>query len=60
MSKVSRFTSKAVQLSKNAIGDRGEIAALEGVGGFADYAVVSLHCLRVYLEGACHRTLHTV
>ncbi|MCU4719718.1 IS5/IS1182 family transposase, partial [Halobacteria archaeon HArc-curdl5-1] len=44
MSKISRFTKKAVQLAKNAVGGRGEVAAPEGGGGFADYAVVSLHC----------------
>jgi len=50
MSKISRSTKKAVRLAKNAVGGRGEVAAPEGGGGFADYAVVSLHCLRVYLE----------
>jgi IS5 family transposase len=50
MSKISRFTTKAVTLGKNAVGGRGEVAAPEGGGGFADYAVVSLHCLRVYLD----------
>jgi len=50
MSKISRFTKKAVTLAKNAVGGRGEVAAPEGGGGFADYAVVSLHCLRVYLD----------
>ncbi|WP_367996058.1 IS5 family transposase [Haloferax volcanii] len=49
MSKISRFTSKAVTLAKNVVGDRGEVAAPEGGGGFADYALVSLHCLRIYL-----------
>ncbi|MDL0131518.1 IS5 family transposase [Halobacterium salinarum] len=57
MSKISRFTSKAVQLAKNAVGGRGEVAAPEGGGGFADYAVVSLHCLRVYLEKSYRETL---
>ncbi len=50
MSKISRFTRKAVTLAKNAVGDRGEAAAPFGDGGFADYAIVSLHCLRIYLE----------
>jgi len=49
MSKISRFTKKAVRLAKNAVGGRGEVAAPEGGGGFADYAIVSLHCLRIYL-----------
>jgi len=57
MSKISRFTKKAVQLAKNAVGGRGEVAAPEGGGGFADYAVVSLHCLRVYLEKSYRETL---
>ena len=50
LSKISRFTIKAVTLAKNVVGGRGEVAALEGGGGFADYALVSLHCLRVYLD----------
>ena len=35
---------------KNAVDDRDESAAPTGGGGFADHALVSLHCLRVYLE----------
>ena len=50
MSKISRFTGKVVTLAKNAVGGRGESAATLRGGGFADYAVVSLHCLRIYLE----------
>ncbi len=50
MSKISRFTQRVVTLAKNAVDDRGESAAPTGGGGFADYAVVSLHCLRVYLD----------
>ena len=50
ISEVSRFTERAVTLAQNAVGGRDESAAPDGGGGFADYAVVSLHCLRVYLE----------
>ncbi|WP_245800645.1 IS5 family transposase [Natrinema saccharevitans] len=57
MSKISRFTSKVVQLAKNAVGGRSEVAAPEGGGGFAEYAVVSLHCLRVYLEKSYREAL---
>ena len=57
MSKISRFTSKAVSVAKNAVGGRGEAAAPEGGGGFADYAVVSLHCLRIYLEKSYREAL---
>lgn len=50
MSEVSCFTTRAVTLAKNAVGDRDESAAPTGGGGFADHALVSLHCLRVHLE----------
>ena len=57
MSKISRFTEQAVVLAQNAVGDRGEAAAPEGGGGFAGYAIVSLHCLRVYLEKSYREAL---
>jgi|AntDeeMinimDraft_6_1070357.scaffolds.fasta_scaffold08922_2 hypothetical protein len=57
MSKISRFTTKAVTLAKNVVGGRGEVAAPKGGGGFADYALVSLHCLRVYLNESYRNTL---
>ncbi len=57
MSKIYRFTRKAVTLAKNAVGGRGEGAAPEGGDGFADYAVVSLHCLRIYLEKSYREAL---
>lgn len=57
MSKISRFTKKAVTLAKNVVGDRGEVAAPEGGGGFADYALVSLHCLRIYLDESYRNAL---
>ena len=55
MSKISRFTRKVVTLAKNAVDDQGETAAPTAGGSFADYAVVSLHCLRIYL-GQSYRT----
>jgi len=57
MSKISRFTQKVVTLAKNAVGGRGETAAPTGGGSFADYAVVSLHCLRIYLEKSYREAL---
>jgi len=57
MSKISRFTKKAVQLAKNAVGGRGEVAAPEGGDGFADYAPVSLHRLWVYLDKSYREAL---
>jgi IS5 family transposase len=49
LSKISRFTERIVTVAKNAVGGRGEVAAPEGGGGFAEYAVLSLHRLRVSL-----------
>lgn len=43
------LTEQAVVLAQNAVDDRSEAAAPEG-GGFAGYAIVSLHCPRVCLE----------
>ncbi len=57
MSKVSRFTGKVVTLAKSAVGGRGESAATLQGGGFADYAVVSLHCLRIHLEKSYREAL---
>jgi len=57
MSKISRFTKKAGQLAKNAVGERGEVAAPKGGGGFVEYAVVSLHCLRVSPENPIEQHL---
>ena len=47
----------AVQLDKNGVGGRGEVAGPEGGGGFAEYAVVSLQCLWVYLEKSYREAL---
>ncbi|ELY33630.1 transposase (ISH9) [Natrialba magadii ATCC 43099] len=58
MSKISRFTGNVVTLAKNAVGGRGEVAAPQGGGGFADYAVVSLHCLQIHLEKSYREALY--
>jgi len=42
---------------QNVVGGRGEVAAPEGGGGFADYALISLHCLRVYLDESYRNAL---
>ncbi|WP_096391841.1 IS5 family transposase [Halopenitus persicus] len=57
MSKISRITTKAVTLAKNVVGGRGEVTAPEGGGGFADYALVSLHGLRIYLDESYRNAL---
>ena len=56
MSKIFRFTTEAVTLNKNIAGGRGEVATPFG-GGFTDYALVSLHCLRIYLDESYRGTL---
>ncbi len=57
MSKISRFTGNIVTLAKSAVGGRGESAATLRGGGFADYAVVSLYRLRIYLDKSCREAL---
>jgi len=42
MSKISRFTTKVVTLAKNVV---------------TDYVLVSLHCLRVYLDESYRKAL---
>jgi hypothetical protein len=44
-------------LTKSAAGGRGQAAAPQRGGGFTDYAVVSLHCLRIYLEKSYREAL---
>ena len=60
MSEVSRFTERAVTLAQNAVGGRGESAAPDGGGGFADYALVSLHCLRISLDASYCMTIDQI
>jgi IS5 family transposase len=57
MSKISRFIKKVATLAKNAVGERGEVAAPEGGGGFADYALVSLYCLQIYPDASYRNAL---
>ncbi|SDC96486.1 hypothetical protein SAMN05192552_101768, partial [Natrinema hispanicum] len=45
MTQISRFIGEVVPVAQNVTGDGDESAAPEGGGGFADYALVSLHCL---------------
>jgi hypothetical protein len=54
---ISRFTERCVWLAKRVAGDTDEPAAPEGGGGFADYAMVPLHCLRIYLDTSYRMTI---
>jgi len=57
MTQISRFTGEVVPIAQGATGDGGESAAPKGSGGFADYALVSLHCLRMYLDTPYRMTI---
>jgi len=46
----TRFTEEFVSLAKSYSDDADEPAAPEGGGRFADYAIISLHGLRIFLE----------
>jgi IS5 family transposase len=56
MTQISRFTNEIVPISQRITGDGDESAVPEG-GGFADYALVSLHCLRIYLDTSYRMTI---
>ena len=57
MTQISRFTSKVVPIAQVVTGDGDESAAPEGGGGFADYTLVSLHCLRIFLDTSYRMTI---
>ena len=57
MTQISRFIEEVVPVSERITGDGDESAALDGGGGFADYAFVSLHCLRIYLDTSYRMTI---
>jgi IS5 family transposase len=57
MTQISRFTEEVVPVVKRVTGDGDESAAPDGGGGFADYALVSLHCLRIYLDTSYRMTI---
>ena len=57
MTQISRFTERCVLVAQRVTGDGSESAAPNGGGGFADYALVSLHCLRIYLDSSYRMTI---
>ena len=54
---ISRFTERVVFAVKRVVDDWDEPAAPEGGGGFTDAAMISLHCLRVYLGTTYRMTI---
>jgi IS5 family transposase len=57
MTQISRFTEEVVPIAQRVTGDGDESAASFRSGGFADYALVSLHCLRIYLDTSYRMTI---
>ena len=54
---ISRFTERYVRFAKRVADDTDDPAALNGGGGFADYAMRSPHCLRIYLDTSYRITI---
>ena len=50
MNTTTRFTEEMVSLAKSYSDDADETAAPDGGGSFAEYAMISLHGLRIFLE----------
>jgi hypothetical protein len=50
---ISRFTDRCVWLANRVADDQDDPAALEGGGGFADNAMISLNPFRMYLSKRC-------
>jgi len=57
MTQISRFTGEIVPIAQRVTGERGESAAPDGGGGFAEYTLVSIHCLRIYLDASYRMTI---
>ncbi len=57
MTQISRFSGDVVPLTQRITGDGGESAAPESGGGFADYALVSPHSVRIYLDISYRMTI---
>lgn len=57
MTQISRFIEEVVPVAQVVTDDEGESAAPNGNGGFANYALVSLHYLRIYLDAPRRTTI---
>ncbi|SIS19305.1 hypothetical protein [Natronorubrum thiooxidans] len=53
MNVTTRFTEEMVSLAKSYCDDPAETAAPEDGGSFAEYAMISLHGLRIFLDETC-------
>jgi len=52
-----RFTKRCVRLAKRVVDNPNESASPEGGGRFAEWTMVSLHCLRFHMEKSYRVTL---
>jgi len=57
MNVTSRFTEEMVSLAQSYSDDADEAAAPEGGGSFADYAMITLHGLRILLDESYEMTI---
>jgi len=53
---IFRFTERCLDC-KRVADDTDEPAAPDGGGGFANYAIIPLHCLRIYLDASYRMTI---
>ena len=47
---LARFTDRCVDLSQKAVVGEPAPPIQKGGGGYADWVIVALHCLREYLD----------
>ncbi|SEP06414.1 hypothetical protein SAMN05216388_103020, partial [Halorientalis persicus] len=57
MNITTRFTEEMVSLAKSYCDNPDEAAAPEGGGSFAEYAMISLHGLRIFLDETYKMTI---
>ncbi len=57
MNVTTRFTEEMVSLAKSYCDDLEETAAPEGGGSFAEYVMVSLHRMRIFLDETYEMTI---
>jgi len=57
MTEISRFIGESGPIAQRVTGDGDESAVPEGGSGFADYALVSLHCLWISLNTSYRMTI---
>ncbi len=57
MNQTTRFTEEMVSLTKNYCDNPDETAAPQGGGSFAEYAMISLHGMRIFLDETYEMTI---